>query len=310
MSQDLHTDLQAKVEEFRRLYVNAETGIVSADLIDHNGNKLSVSVSDWSALQKVPQPSSEYKGIPIVWGFHVPDGVALAPGFQVQGPAPLARRNHSDACTCTNCKEANEALAKAEELRKAKKNGLARRQLAYAIKMLEKLRPLGENLAEAYLTMCWLVLFARARNKAERSKNGLDAAAWYEKAIKVWQENGNTDMLGGNLTNLGSLYYRIGDYETSLSRNLRGLEIEKAKPKDKLGEDSYNPFNHVAGAYLALGRLDEAEATVKECFALLGDNTPRSGYLWNTLADITRARAEQYRKRAEELVPPDSCSIG
>lgn len=310
MSQDLHTDLQAKVEEFRRLYVNAKTGIVSADLIDHNGNKLSVSVSDWSALQKVPQPSSEYQGIPIIWGFHVPDGVALAPGFQVQGPAPLPRRNHSDACTCTNCKEANEALAKAEKLRKAKKNGLARRQLAYSIKMLEKLRPLGENMAQAYLDMTFLVLFSRARNKAERKQNGLDAAAWYEKAIKVWQENGNTDMLGGNLTNLGSLYYRIGDYETSLARNLRGLEMEKAKPTDQLTEDSYNPFNHVAGAYLALGRLDEAEATVKESFALLGDNTPRSGYLWNTLAEITRARAEQYRKRAEELVPPDSCSIG
>lgn len=310
MSQDLPADFLAKVEEFRRLYVNPETGIARADVDTSKGNRLSVWVSDWSAMQKIPQPASEYQGIPIVWGFHVPDGVALQPGFQVVGPAPLPRRNHSDSCTCNNCKEANEALAKAKKLSKAKKNGLARRQLGFAIKMLEKLRPLGENMAQAYLDMCWLVLFARARNKAERKQNGLDAAAWYEKAIKVWEDNGNTDMLGGNLTNLGSLYYRIGDYETSLARNLRGLEMEKAKSKDQLDEDSYNPFNHVAGAYLALGRLDEAEATVKECFALLGDNTPRSGYLWNTLAEITRARAQQYRKRAEELVPPDSCSIG
>ena len=152
MSQNSPTDLQAKVEEFRRLYVNPETGIVSADLIDHKGNKLSVSVSDWSALQKIPQPSSEYQGIPIVWGFHVPDGVALAPGFQVQGPAPVARRNHSDVCTCTNCKEANEALAKAAKLNEANKNGLARRQLGFAIKMLEKLRPLPEHLRPPYLS--------------------------------------------------------------------------------------------------------------------------------------------------------------
>lgn len=310
MSQDSSADFQAKVEEFRRLYVNPETGIVSADLIEHNGNKLSVSVSDWAAMSKIPQPSSEYQGIPIIWGFHVPDGVALAPGFQVQGPAPVARRNHSDVCTCTNCKEANEALAKASALSKANKNGLARRQLGFAIKMLEKLRPLGENMAKAYLDMAFLVLFARAGNKAQRKKNGLDAVAWYEKAIKVWEENGNTDSLGGNLTNLGSLYFRIGDYETSLARNLRGLEMEKAKGKDKLTDESVSPFNHVAGCYLALGRLDEAEATIKDGFALIGDNTPMSGYLWNTLAEITQARAAQYRKRAEELVPPEGCSIG
>ncbi len=308
MSQDSHNDFQAKVEEFRRLYVNAETCIVRADIIPDKENHLSVWVSHWSALEKIPQPSNQYKGIALVWGFHIPDGVALAPGFQVVGPAPLPRRNHADVCTCRNCKDANEELAKAEQFSKANKNGLAKRHLTVAITMLEKLRPANENMAQAYLDMAFLVLFSRARNKAKRKQNGLDAAAWYEKAIKVWEENGNTDALGGNLTNLGSLYFRIGDYETSLARNLRGLEMEKAK--GKFDEDSYNPFNHVAGCYLALGRLDEAEATVRDCFALLGDNTPRSGYLWNTLAEITKARADQYRKRAEELVPPNSCSIG
>jgi tetratricopeptide (TPR) repeat protein len=308
MSQDTNTELQAKLEEFRRLYVNAETGIVRADPTDDG--KLSIWVSDWSAMEKVPQPASHYKGTILVWGFHVPDGVALAPGYQVQGPAPLARRNHSDSCKCTNCTEANEALAKAAQLSKENKNALAIRRLGFAIKMLEKLRPLGETLAQAYLDMAFLALFSRARHKAQRKQNGLDAAAWYEKAIKVWEENGNNDLLRSNLTNLGSLYFRIGDYETSLVRNLRGLKMEKAKNKNELDEDSYNPFNHVAGCYLALGRLDEAEATVRESFALLGDNTPSSGYLWNTLSSITQARAEQYRKRAEELVPPDSCSIG
>lgn len=308
MSQNSHTDLQAKLDEFRRLYVNAETGIVRADPTDDG--KLSIWVSDWSAMEKVPQPSSHYKGTILVWGFHVPDGVALQPGFQVVGPAPVARRSHSDSCKCSNCTEANEAIAKAEQLQKANKNGLAIKKLGFAIKMLEKLRPVGENLAQAYLDMSFLVLFSRARNKAQRKQNGLNAVAWYEKAIKVWEENGNTNLLAGNLTNLGSLYFRIGDYETSLARNLRGLAFEKAKSKDQLDEDSYNPFNHVAGAYLALGRLDEAEATVREAFALLGDDTPHSGYLWNTLAEITKARAVQYRKRAEELVPAESCSIG
>lgn len=165
-------------------------------------------------------------------------------------------------------------------------------------------------MADAYRSMAFLVLFARARTKAEKQKNGALAASWYEKAIKVWQDNGNTDSLGGNLTNLGSLYFRIGDLQAALACNLRGLELEKAKSKEQLDNESYNSFNHVAGTYLALGRLDEAEATVREGFALLGDNTPYSGYLWNTLAKITAARAEQYRKRAEELVPPDSCSIG
>lgn len=308
MSQGTPNDFQAKVEEFRRLYVKPEIGIVSADPMD--GNKLSVSVSDWSAMGKIPQPSSEYRGITLVWGFHVPDGVALAPGFQVQGPAPAARRNHSDECTCSNCMKANQHLAKAKTLSQANKNAQARRQLTTAINMLEKLRPLGENMAGAYVSMCFLVFGASARTKAKRRQNMLDAAAWYEKAIKVWEQNGNTESLGGNLTNLGSLYFRMGDLETSLARNLRGLELEKAKSKETLDDESFNSFNHVAGCYLALGRLDEAEATVRDCFALLGDNKPSSGYLWNTLAEITKARAEQYRKRAEELVPPNSCSIG
>jgi hypothetical protein len=308
MSQGTPTDFQAKVEEFRRLYVNPETGIVSADPMD--GNKLSVSVSDWSAMGKIPQPSNEYRGITLVWGFHVPDGVALAPGFQVQGPAPAVRRNHSDECKCSNCTEANQHLAKAKALSQANKNAQARRELTTAINMLEKLRPLGENMADAYVSMCFLVFGSSARTKAKRRQNLLDAAAWYEKAIKVWEENGNTESLGGNLTNLGSLYFRMGDLETSLARNLRGLEIEKAKSKESLDDESFNSFNHVAGCYLALGRLDEAEATVRDCFALLGDDKPNAGYLWNTLAEITTARAKQYRKRAEELVPPNSCSIG
>lgn len=310
MSQDLQSDFQAKVEEFRRLYVNPETGIVTADPDTAKPNTLWVWVSEWSAMEKIPQPADQYKGITLVWGFHIPDGVAIAPSVFVQDVAPLPVRNHADSCTCSNCKAANAELAKYEELAKGGKRGPARRHLTTAINMLEKLRPLNENMAEAYVNMAFLVLFAPARNKAQKKQNGLDAAAWYEKAIKVWEKNGNIEKLGGNLTNLGSLYFRIGDYETSLACNLRGLEIEKAKGKDKFDEDSYNPFNHVAGAYLALGRLDEAEATVRDCFALLGDNTPRSGYLWNTLAEITKARAEQYRKRAEELVPPDSCSIG
>jgi len=308
MSQGTPTDFQAKVEEFRRLYVNPETGIVSADPMD--GNKLSVSVSDWSAMGKIPQPSNQYRGITLVWAFHVPDGVALAPGFQVQGPAPAVRRNHSDECKCSNCVEANQHLAKAKALSQANKNAQARRELTTAINMLEKLRPLGENMAGAYVSMCFLVFGASARTKAKRRQNLLDAAAWYERAIKVWEENGNTESLGGNLTNLGSLYFRMGDLETSLARNLRGLEIEKPKSKESLDDESFNSFNHVAGCYLALGRLDEAEATVRECFALLGDDKPNAGYLWNTLAEITTARAKQYRKRAEELVPPNSCSIG
>ncbi len=310
MSQGSQSDFQAKVDEFRRLYVNPETGIVRADPDADSENKLSVWVSDWSAMQKIPQPSNEYKGITLVWGFHVPDGVALSPSFQVVGPAPVARRNHSDICSCRNCVEANEQLAKAQKLIKAEKNGLAKRHLRIAINTLEKLRPRGENMADAYLNMCWLVLFGRARNKAERAQNGLDAVAWYEKAIKVWEDNGNTDALSGNLTNLGSLYYRIGDYETALARNLRGLEITKTQGNGKLDDESVAPFNHVAGCYFKLGRLDEAEATIKDGFALIGDDTPMSGYLWDTLADITTARADQYRKRAQELVPPDSCSIG
>ncbi len=214
--------------------------------------------------------------------------------------------NHTDDCTCGKCSEANAMLAKAKTYMAAEKYGLASRYTLKAIVLLEKIRPLNQNMADAYRQMCDALALKRARKKGERLQLDLEAIAWYEKTITVLEGIGDVRQLRGNLTNLGSFYYGLGDYETSLKRELRGLDMERSRD----GEKSVTPWNHVSSCYLKLGRLDEAEATIRDGFMHCGDNTPMSGYLWNTLAEITKARAVQYRKRAEELVPAASCSIG
>lgn len=309
MSQAL-SDFHTKVEEFKRLYVNAETGIVKVDITSETPPKISVWVDNWDALQKVPD-SNIYEGIAITWGIHIPDDVVFMGGGMLvtDEPGPPLVRNHADTCTCVNCAEANKFIARAAELAKAEKWGRAKHALLKGIAQLEKYRPLNQDMAKAYRDMTDYVALMRARNKAHRRQLDIEAIGWYEKAIKVWEGLNDLQNLRGNLTNLGSFYYCIEDYETALERELRGLAIEKMKG-NKLNDESVAPFNHVAGCYLKLGRLDEAEATIRDGFAHIGDDTPNSGYLWNTLAEITKARAATYRKRAEELIPPDSCSIG
>ena len=62
-TQDSHCDFQAKVEEFRRLYVNPETGIVRADPDTGKPNSLSVWVSDWSALENLQDKLNAGRGV-------------------------------------------------------------------------------------------------------------------------------------------------------------------------------------------------------------------------------------------------------
>lgn len=198
-------------------------------------------------------------------------------------------------------------LGEATRLQRLNQYAKAGRLLLKAIAILESDRPDSEELADAYRSMCWVHAFGRYR-KADRAQHRHEAATWYEKAIAVWERNGNKEALAGNLSNLGSLYYRFGDYKTSLERNLRGLELEKER--SELDDESIAVWNHVAGCYLALARLDEAEAVVQDGFARFGDATPNSAYLWGTLARIHEARAAQCMERARELAPPQSCAIG
>jgi len=201
---------------------------------------------------------------------------------------------------------AKELCSYAQILNRGKKHALARQHLSRAITLLEKQAPKSEDLAEAYCAMCFATLFTRCR-RDKRQEQQREAIAWYEKAIAVWECNGNQEKLGPNLTNLGSLYYRCGDMEAALARNLRGLELERRRTT--FDGESVAAWNHVAGCYLALGRLNEAESVVREGFARLGDNTPGSAYLWETLAQIYSARAEEFHRKARELAPPNSCAV-
>lgn len=199
-------------------------------------------------------------------------------------------------------------LAKAEALRKSGKGWFAQFPLKRAIAILETSEPNSKNLAEAYLKLCFIFFAVKTAKGARKASNQQSAVGWYEKAISVWERNGDVASLAGNLSNLGSLYHRYGDFEKSLACNLRGLELEKTRPA--LDDESVAAWNHVAGAYLALGRLDEAEATIKDGLLHIGEDTPNAGYLWATLADVLEARAAKLRTRAKELLPPESCSIG
>lgn len=182
----------------------------------------------------------------------------------------------------------------------------ALRLLRQAVSILEQAAPLSEDLADAYRSLSFTHLFMRCR-PGNRDKQQKLALSWYEKAIAVWEANGNQDALSGNLTNLGALYFRCGDLQKSLERNLRALNFERAK--QKFDDESVAAWNHVAGCYVSLNRLDEAEATIRDGFSRLGENTPQCYCLWDTLAEVFEARAKQFRKKAVDLAPPQSCLI-
>lgn len=190
-----------------------------------------------------------------------------------------------------------------------KKLWAARTRLLKAIKLLEHLAPNSDDMARAYLSMSMIYFFSRSRKHkvAQRRQEGL---AWYEKALEVFERSGEVTKLGANLSNVSVMYSRVGDLETALARAARGLELEQKHPRPAdhpAFKERVGAWTHAAGCYLALGRLDEAEAVIKDGLDLLGSE-PHSGYLWGLQARVHEARAQQCREKAEAILPAAHCT--
>ena len=194
---------------------------------------------------------------------------------------------------------------------KEEKNQIrARAQIRNAIQLLEKLDPRSEDMASAYLAMCFSLFFAKSR-KHVATANKQQAVTFYEKALAVWEQNGNISSLSGNLTNISVLYERLGDTKTALERAMRGLELTRHQPDEELAKDeeAVNAWNHAAGRCLSAGRLNSAERIIVDGFKRFGKESPKCAHLWNLRAQVFTSRAQRCRAKAEQLLPPESCPL-
>ncbi|MCA9801938.1 MAG: hypothetical protein KC777_08135 [Cyanobacteria bacterium HKST-UBA02] len=194
----------------------------------------------------------------------------------------------------------------ARELARGKDGRGARKKLRQAIVLLEKLAPDSEDMADAYLQMSFLDFFARCR-KANKPRRQQQALAWYEKAIAVWERNGNAESLRANLTNVSAMYGRAGLNKEALTRAERALKMAQATASSE--PESISAWTHAAGRNLEIGKLDRAERIVKDGLKRFGENTPDCAYLWNLRSQIYEARARRFREKAESILPPDACPI-
>ncbi len=214
-----------------------------------------------------------------------------------------------DSCTFTYPDRLG-AKMMLECAREEKNRIRARAQIRNAIQILERLDPKSEDMASAYVAMCFSLFFAKSR-KHGATVNKQQAAAFYEKALAVWQHNGNIASLAGNLTNISVLYERLGDTKTALKRALRGLELTKRQSDEELAQDkeAVHAWNHAAGRCLSAGRLNSAERIIVDGFKRFGKQSPQCAYLWNLRAQVFSLRAQRCRTKAEQLLPPGSCPL-
>ena len=197
-------------------------------------------------------------------------------------------------------------VEKADTLSKEKKKPWqARTQLMLAAKLFEKFAPDSEDLADAYLTLSFICLGAKARQHMVAARRQ-EALNWYEKAIGVWERNANIDKLGANLTNLSVMYARFGDRETGLARAERGLAI--ARIQEKKDPEAIHAWTQAVWHMLALGKLDDAESVIADGLARF-DGNPQCAYLWNQKSQLFTARSAEFKKIAEAMLPADFCRL-
>lgn len=197
-------------------------------------------------------------------------------------------------------------MDEANKLYKANKCWSARSKLGDAIKVLETVAPDSDDMAKAYLSMCWAHYSARSRKYKQQARKQ-EACAWYEKAIGVWERNGNTTLLAANLTNISALYRRLGQVDIALECAVRALKMERAR-KGARHSEHIAAWTHAAGLYLVVGKLNQANRVINEGLRIFADD-PYRAYLLGLKADLLDVRAKQLRTEAREIVPADACPI-
>jgi tetratricopeptide (TPR) repeat protein len=154
-------------------------------------------------------------------------------------------------------------------------------------------------LADAYLGLM-SVEFGRAAKNKNAARNWRAAVAWYDMAIDVYRESDDARTLSANLTNMSALLFRAGQLDRAVETAREGLDIAETLD-DPRGTFRLAAWNHYAGYCRRLGRLDEAEKTLKRGLSVLGEKSSDAGYLIDTLAAVYEDRATQLRARARKL---------
>lgn len=175
-----------------------------------------------------------------------------------------------------------------------------------AVILLENIAPDSDEMAEGYLSLVFSCFSMKSRpvNRAATRQEALD---WYQKALAVWERNGNFDALCGNLTNVAAMYFRFGDLKAAVDHSERGLKLAKSK-KVKPNAESLHAWTHAASYNCSAGNLDRAERIIKDGLKRFPDD-PNRAYLLSTQADVLEARAKLLRDQAEAILPPEACPL-
>lgn len=202
---------------------------------------------------------------------------------------------------------ANLILEDADELYKKQNFRGAYSKAREAVILLEKIAPDSNEMAEAYrfLVFCCFSMRSRPANRAATRQEALD---WYQKALAVWERNGNIDALSGNLTNAAAMHFRLGDVKAAVAHSERGLKLAKSKSLTPDNE-TIHAWTHAAGYNCSAGNLDRAERIIKDGLKRF-PNDPGRAYLLSAQADVLETRAKLLREEAESLLPADACPLG
>jgi len=158
-------------------------------------------------------------------------------------------------------------------------------------------------LAETYLALM-AVHFHRSRHNKDGARNMKKAIAWYDKAIEVYRQRADVRDLSANLTNMSALLFQAGQFDRAVEVAKEGLDIAETLD-DPHGHFRLPAWNHYATYCRQVGKLDEAEKTLKRGLNIIG-KVHASGFLIETLAGVYEERAQQLRQEASQLMVCDA----
>ena len=201
-------------------------------------------------------------------------------------------------------------VQQAEKLLGSKKPWQARTKLMEAVGLFEKFAPDSDDVAKAYMSLCFICIAAKAR-KYKLAQRKLEAIAWYEKAIGVWDRTSNVLELG-NLINLSVMYALYGDPLIGLNRAKRGLAIARFRD-EKNNPETIAAWTQTAWQMISLGLIDEAEKVIDDGLKRFPDS-PNRALLWNLKSQVytrpQRLLPEGSRRPAGVDNPGQSWLIG
>lgn len=148
----------------------------------------------------------------------------------------------------------------------------------------------------AIVRVCLAQILLDARRYAEAESVFLDAQGDFA-ALKTT----NPKLVAELLNNLGGLRFAQGRYEESVELDSESLHLFQ----DAMGDEHPTlivPFNNLALSYLKLGRLNEAELTLKRatgiCRKTLGEDHATCGALLESYAVILRKLGRKHEAKA------------